>query len=216
MDPDRLAGMTCSVLGEGDRVEAVELLTEAFCLGDPVEAALGITPDEFRVMVDLELEPAQHNGLGMVARDTGSGRLLGALIAVDALADSVDGRGRISRKFQPISEISHQLHEHYVNGREIRPGTCLYIFMIGVRPDLAGQGLGKRLIGEVLRHARRKGYGSAFVLATNLASAHAFERQGFRTLRMVDYRTYQFRNRLVFASITAHPGVALMARDSLD
>ena len=211
-----LADTACSILAEKDYQETVDLLTETFCQRDPIELALQITPDEFRVMLELELEPIWRNQLSMLARDVPSGRLLGALVAMDALAESVDSRGKITPKFEPIGEIARDFHDFYIDTRNPQPGSCLYLFVMGVHSDAAGQGLGQMLIGEVLRNAWKKGYRSAFALTTNLASMNAFKKYRFSTIRTVDYQTYRYRGCPVFASITQHPGLALMERQSLE
>lgn len=190
-------------------------MTEAFCQHDPVESALKITPDEFRVLVELELQAVLGNDLSLAGRDAHSGRMVGALVAMDALTGSADCRGRISQKFEPISEIARNLHDFYIENRKIVPGSCLYVFMIGVRSDIAGHGIGKMLIREGLKNARTKGYRSAFVMTTNLASANVFESHRFRTLKTVSYQTFRYKDRLEFASITQHPGIALMERECL-
>jgi GNAT superfamily N-acetyltransferase len=211
-----LADISCSVLGGRDYDEAVDLLTREFCQHDPVELALQITPEEFRVMLELELEPIWRNELSVVVRHTPSGGLVGAMVAMDALAEPVDSRGRISRKFAPIGEIANHFHNFYIETRSPQPGSCLYLFVVGVRSDFAGQGVGQMLIGEVLRNARRKGYRSAFALTTNLASTKAFKHHRFTTVKTLGYQDYRYENRFVFSGITEHPGLCLMERESLD
>lgn len=211
-----LTDITCSIPADTDYRETVDLLTETFCQGDPIETALHITPGEFRVMLELELEPIWRNGLSMLARDVPSGRLLGALVAMDALAESVDSRGKITPKFEPIGEIARDFHDFYVSTRNPQPGSCLYLFVIGVHSDAAGQGLGQKLIGEALRNARKKGYRSAFALTTNLASMNAFRKHQFSAIKTIDYQSYLYRGCPVFASITEHPGLSLMERPCLD
>ncbi len=209
------ADIVYSILGAPDFDETAELLTEEFCRHDPVEIALHITPAEFRVMLELELVPLVRNGLCVVARETASGRLVGAMLAMDALAEPVDGQGRVSEKFAPISDIARHFHDGYLRNRDIQPGSCLYLFMIGVRSGMTGNGLGKTLFREVLQNAKNRGYRSSFAITTNLASTRALESHGFRILEMLDYPTYRYQGRPVFASISAHPGIALMELESL-
>lgn len=209
------APLSCSTLGARDYRAAVELLTDAFCRDDPVETALEIAPDEFRVMVELELAPLLQNGLSLVARRADSDGLVGAVIAADALAEAVDGRGRISRKFEPIGAIARAFHDAYLSRRHVEPGSSLYIFMVGVRPDCSGQGIAKRLIAAALANAAARGYACAFAMTTNRASTQAFASQGFTVVDTLSYRSYRYQDRPVFAAITAHPGIALLERADL-
>ena len=210
--PVRIA---CSFLSEADRYEAIDLLTEAFCLNDPIEIALRITPDEFRKMIEPELDAVLHNNLSLVAREVGSGRMVGVLLAADALSESVDSCSAASRKFDPISEIARNLSNFYLNNRDVLPGACLYLFVVGVHPEATGNGFGKMLIGRVLQNARQRGFQSAYALATNLGSMCILERHGFHGIKEVDYQTYRYQGRAVFASITEHPGIVLMENDNL-
>ncbi len=202
--------ITCSVVADKDYQEVVDLLTENFCQYDPIELALQIGPDEFRVMLELELEPIWRNGLSVLARHAPSGRLAGAMVAMDALAESVDSQGKISPKFEPIGEIARNFHDFYLETRNPQPGLCLYLFVMAVRSDLAGQGIGQMPIKETLRNARKKGYCSAFALTTNLASTNAFINHRFAIIKTLDYQTYRYKDCAVFSSITAHPGLNLM------
>lgn len=210
-----LSSISCSVLGKEDYAAAVELLTDAFCRNDPVESALKITPDEFRLMVELDLASVWRAGLSFVAQRPNSRELVGVIVAMDALSES-DSSGRISDKFAPISEVARDFHHLYLTTRHVRPGSSLYIFMLGVTPHATGQGIGKLLIGEALRNARSRGYESAFTIATNLASMQALKRQGFESLSMICYQSYRYLGRPVFESITQHPGIVLMERCRLD
>jgi GNAT superfamily N-acetyltransferase len=200
--------LVCSRLAEPDRDEVIALLATAFCQDDPVEAALGITPAEFRVLLEFDLEPLIREGACLVVRV--DGRLRGAILVQDALDEGVDVRGRISPKFEPISALAGALHEQYLQLRRPEPGCCLYVYMIGVDPGWAGQGIGKRLLAEALRQARSRGCRSAFALATNRGSMAIFQACRFELLRMTEYRDFRFREQAVFASITDHPGIALM------
>jgi GNAT superfamily N-acetyltransferase len=202
-----------SVCDAHDHDAAVELLTAAFCHSDPIERALDITPDEFRLMAQLELEVALTNGLCLAARR--GGELVGIAIAADVLAESVDSSDRITPKFAPISDIARRVHDAYLAQREWQPGSCLYVFMVAVRPDAAGQGIGQALIDATLHNAEKHGYVGAFSMATNLASMQAFARCDFRTLELLGYPGYRYRGEAVLASITDHPGIALMERASL-
>lgn len=199
-----------SSLGENDYRETVDLLTETFCRNDPVEIAMKITPDEFRVMIEPELDAVLNNGLSIAARNPKTGRLIGTILASDALADTVDSRGKVSKKFEPISEIARDFHHFYLSTRSVQSGTCLYLFVIGIHPDFSGHGFGKKLTGEVLNCARRKGYRSAFSLTTNLASTRILKHFKFEPIKTQDYQSYRFQGVPVFSSITDHPGINLM------
>jgi len=204
-----------SLLAKTDFCETVDMLTETFCRNDPIEVAMQVTHDEFRAMIKPELEAVIDNGLSVVARDRDSGRLVGALLAADILAETVDSRGKVSQKFDPISEIARDFHHFYLNTHALQVGHCLYLFVLGIHTDFFGLGFGKMLTREALTNARSKGYQSALSLTTNSVSTHLLKNFMFEPIKTQEYQTYKFRGQAVFSSITDHPGVNLMELDSL-
>lgn len=193
-----------------DRRDAIEVLTQGFCHGDPVEAALSITPDEFRVMIGIEIDAIRDDDLSVISRDAQTARARAVAIAVDAASEPVDSCAPASAKFDPIARISRILDERYRAGRSIAPGTDLYVFAVGVLPSLMRRGLGRAIIGAVLRNARERGYATAHAMTTNLASRRLFEGFGFEFSDGIRYQEYRHDGRAVFASVVDDPSVDIM------
>lgn len=202
--------MTSSLFSERDCDEAIEVLTESFCRNDPIEAALAITPDEFRAMIRLELAAVPREDLSMVLREGETDRIVAVAIATDAMAEPVDSGAQASAKFAPIAEISRTCHDRYFATRTISPGSHLYFFAFGVLPESSGRGLGRSLVGAMLEHARTKGYRAAFTLATNVISARIFKGFGFESIDSIRYQDYRHQGKAVFASIKDSPSLDLM------
>lgn len=208
-------GISCSIFGRSDYNEVVDLLTESFCKNDPIETALQITPNEFRTMVEFELQAVVDNRLGVIARQAETGRLAGVVIAADARAEQVKSGDKISPKFDPINEIARSFNDFYMSTRNILPGSCLYLFMVGVHPEMTGNGIAKKLFRETLGNAESKGYKSAFSMTTNLISTNALKNIGFLSIKTLHYQSYYFQGRPVFSSITDNPGVDLLELNDL-
>lgn len=202
--------MLLSLFGETDYAEAVEVLTESFCHNDPIELALGIQPDEFRVMIRAELDAVPPDDMSMLVRDADTGRMLAIMLAYDATTEAVDSGSSASPKFRPIAEISREVHGRYFAARTVVPGSHLYLFALGVLPEMAGRGIGTRLTGAVLERARDRGYSAAFSMATNPASSRILKWFGFDVIETIGYGDYRFEGEAVFASISDSGGIDVL------
>ncbi|HZD10077.1 MAG TPA: GNAT family N-acetyltransferase [Candidatus Binatia bacterium] len=195
-----------------DADEMARLLGEVFSRRDPPAVAVGLTPSEFEAFVRLFCPRAAVEGLTIVARHTGSGELVGALLTEDSAAALPDGMDRLSPKFEPIFDILGQLDTEYRGDRAVRPGESLHLFLLGVAESVAGRGVAQHLVSTCLEHGARKGYRFAVTEATNLVSQHIFRKLGFTERVRRSYLSYRFAERTVFASIAAQGGPVLMDR----
>jgi ribosomal protein S18 acetylase RimI-like enzyme len=195
-----------------DEEEMVRLLGEAFSRRDPPAFAAGLTPPEFEEFVRLFCPKAAVDGLTIVARKTGTGELVGALLTEDsdsALPDGIDG---ISPKFEPISDILGQLDEEYRGDLTVPHGEFLHLFLLGVAESVADRGVAQQLVSTCLEHGASKGYRLAVTEATNKVSQHIFRKLGFTERVHRSYQSHRFNGQAIFASIAEQGGPILMDR----
>jgi len=190
----------------------VDLLADAFCERDPIEAALGITTDDFRSMAQHEVSHALTDGLSVVAVAADTGNILGTMIAGDACTTSPAGDYAAQHKFRPVAALINSLTSAYLSKQAFSHGDSIYLFMLAVGPSNEGRGLGRALLVESLAQAQAKGYRSAFAAVTNLASHHVLARQGFADLASTRYEDFDYEGEAVFASIRRHPCVTLVEK----
>lgn len=205
-----------SVCGSPDLDEMARLLGEVFAERDPPAVAVGLTPAQFAAFVRLFCPRAAAAGLTIVARSKGTGEMLGAFLCEDSAAAMPEGIERLSARFEPIFDILGQLDAEYREGREIRPGEELHLFLVGVAGRFAGRGVAKRLLAECLANGARRGFRLAVTEATNKTSQHLFRTHGFVERVRRSYRDHRFGGRAHFESIADHGGPILMDRPLAD
>ena len=200
------------VYAASDADAMAKLLGEVFSRRDPPAVAAGLTASEFEAFVRLFCPKAEAEGLTIVARLSGTGELVGALLTEDCASEMPDGMDRLSAKFDPVFDILGQLEAEYRGDRVVRPGESLHLFLLGVSEQVAGRGVAQRLVAACLEHGARRGYRLAVTEATNKVSQHIFRKHGFVERVQRSYQTHRFDGRAVFASIAEHGGPMLMDR----
>jgi len=189
-----------------------KLLAEVFSRRDPPAVAVGLTDFEFEAFARLFCPKAEAEGLTIVARHSGTGELVGALLTEDSAAEMPDGVDRLGAKFDPVFDILGQLETEYRGDRIICPGESLHLFLLGVSEKVAGKGVAQQLIMTCLDHGVKRGYRMAVTEATNKVSQHIFRKLGFVKRVERSYQTHRFNGRAMFASIAEHGGPMLMDR----
>ncbi len=199
-------------LRPADVSETVELLADAFCERDPIEAALGITPSDFRSMAQHEVAHLLADGLSLVAVSTTTGEIVGTMVASDACTSSPPADYAAQHKFRPVAALMHSLTNPYLTRRAFSRGESIYLYMLAVGCHSEGHGVGRNLVTEALKQAKTRGYRTAFAAVTNRTSHRVLARQGFDDLAGTDYRDFQFEGQPVFADIPTHHRVTLIEK----
>lgn len=193
-----------------DADDMARLFGQVFTLRDPPHVAVGLTALEFEEFVRIFLPGKDTRHLTVVARSAGSGDLAGAMFTDDLASALPHEYQRVSDKFEPIDDMLLKLGEEYARDKIMLPGVFLHLFLLGVAPRFAGQGVGQRLVAEAVSNGSRRGYGLAVTEATNPTSQHIFRKLGFTERVHLSYQDYRFHGKTVFASIAEQGGMILM------
>ena len=186
------------------------LLGEVFSRYDPPAVAVGLTTSEFEAFARLLCPKVADEGLTIVARLVGTGELVGALLTEDSASTLPDGMDRLSPKLDPIFDILGQLDKEYRDGRAVRPGESLHLFLLESPIALPGEEWRNGWSWLAWSTGARTGYRVAVTEATNKVSQHIFRKQGFVERVRRSYEAHRFDGRHVFASIAEHGGPMLM------
>ena len=187
------------------------LLAESFTQHDPPAVALGLPPDEFEEFVGLYSAAAAMGRLTIIARDTSTNEMAGALLTEDMTSPPMNIE-QVSEKFYPIFGLLGELDASYRQGKDFRPGEYLHLFLLGVSERYTRNGIGQRLVETCLDSGAAKGYKFAVTEATNRVSQHIFRKLGFVERAHVSYEEYRHEGAAVFASIAEHGGPIAMDR----
>lgn len=137
--PREISGIRYAVCGPDDADEMGRLLAEAFTRHDPPAVAVGITSAEFEEFVKLSSPSAGRNGLTIIARDASTGAMAGALLTEDATSRPPEGIDQLTEKFDPIFDLLGQLDAQYREARNVHPGECLHLSLLGVADGFTGR-----------------------------------------------------------------------------
>jgi ribosomal protein S18 acetylase RimI-like enzyme len=201
-----------SVLQQSDFAELAFVLSVSFSGGEPMAKTLGMRASDIEPIVGCFAAKAAAEQLTIVAR-TDAGKLVGALLAQDFATPPPAGLELTTHLFLPIGALLDGLDEEYRQGKNIEPGQYLHLFMLGVLPEWAGQGIGHHLVATALENGQKHGYRVAVTEATGCGSQHIFRTQGFNERIMRKYDSYEFEGKLIFRSIEGHTGTLLMDKD---
>jgi hypothetical protein len=204
------SGVQYGVFELPDQDEMESLLAETFSRDDPPAVAMGISAEEFEASVRLFCPGAAAEGLTIIARNAGTGEMMGALLAADFAAPPPAGIEHVSEKLFPIFTLLDQLDGHYQQDKTIEPGTYLHLLLLGVARPFTGRRLAQHLIAACEENGRRKGYRVAVTEASGSVSQHIFRKQGYVDRFQMPYQEYRYQGMPVFASIEGHSGVILM------
>ena len=197
---------------ESDVVPASKLLGEVFCQHEPLALAVRQPASSVEAVVALLAPKFTAERLAVLAEDPTDGAIVGVAVAHDFATPMPDGLDRISESFDQIASLLDELEASYRKHREIQPGRCAHVFMVGVDPAASGRGIARQLIETIAVNATGRGYAYAFTEATSGASQHVFRQAGFRELTAITYHSFEYRGQRPFASVVAPPNVLLMER----
>jgi len=209
---NRVAGIEYGVL-ESVELDAMScLLAEQFSRHEPLAVAVGLPYAQIRAQVAAFGPKALAERLTIVARDSSTGELLGALLTEDFATPLPTDVAMAAPDFAPLGSLLEGLDNRYRAAHPVEPGTHLHLFMLGVATQVACRGVGSTLVATCLANGRQRGYTTAVTEATGAISQHVFRKLGFRELFLASYKTFQFHGERVLASIAEPEGTILMAR----
>jgi hypothetical protein len=199
-------GVQYSVFELSDLDEMACLLAEAFSRYDPPAVAMGLSLDEFEEFVRLLCPKAATEGLTIVARTVATGEMIGALLTEDFASPPPTGIDQVSEKFHPILTTLEQLDAQYRQGKIVRVGEYLHLFMIAVAHQHTGKKVAQSLYQVCLENGIRKGYKTTVTEATGVITQHILRNKfGFVDRLEIPYKTFTYQGRRVFSPSRGTP-----------
>jgi predicted N-acetyltransferase YhbS len=132
------------------------------------------------------------------------------MLTDDFASTPPEGIDYLSEKVGPILALLDALDVQYKQGKSLRVGEYLHLFMIAVTHQHTGSKVAQNLIQACLENGIRKGYKAAVTEATGVFSQHTFRKCGFVDRIEISYKTFTYHGKRVFATIEGHTGTILM------
>ncbi|MCU0631030.1 MAG: GNAT family N-acetyltransferase, partial [Methanoregulaceae archaeon] len=186
---------------------------DIFLNHEPMTRCYRISPDQFIPLAQVYVSLCAGDYLSFIARDPGSGELVGFIFCSDLSTDwsSRDPcMARLYSLFPGIASVLGSLEHRYGEQYPSGPGESLHIFQVGTSPRFQARGVAKALVSTAVNHARTRGFSYALAECTSPASRGLFSSCGFLVAYEQPFRNVSCGMSSCFADL---PGsITLMVR----
>jgi ribosomal protein S18 acetylase RimI-like enzyme len=210
--PFEIEGVRYSICRPAEIPELARLIARSFSRHDPPAVVLGLTEADFEPYLATVTPTTGVAGLTVVARETASHEMAGALLAEDAYTPAQVDLAAVSPRFAPIYDLFGELEVAIGDTAPIEPGATLHVFMLGVDERFTRRGIAQHLVEACLANGAALGYRTAVTEATNRVSQHIFAKLGFVMRAEASYGEFRRDGVATFAAIEEHGGVMSMIR----
>ena len=205
--------VVCVPLTEPDVESAARLYTEVFLADEPTSHRHALDPALFLPYARFYVRSLVRKDLSFLIRDETTNELAGFIFCFD-LTDDPEKESAVMAEFiahfKEAVAMIHELEDRHINVEEIKAGSVLHIFQIGVSRQYRETGIAQAMIRRVLAHAREHGFRQVITDCTSPASKKAFERCGFSELGFYPYDSFSMNGVRFFAGIPG--GISLMVK----
>ena len=209
-----------SLMEPDDLEDVAACFSDYFRREEPLTLAMNIGHEEFIPLVRHVCDLALNEQLGIVARTSDTGRLVGFTIAKDyGKNHTFPEGGTLSEKFNPIFALHDELDNHYRTMHDIRPGEHFLFHVMGIDLDYFEDHLGEgdeacvNIVPELTRLsvelARHRGFQTVVSHATSLFTQRLCKKFGFHEVIRVNYKTFSYQDHTVFRGIKWHNSCVL-------
>ncbi len=217
-DPNPHASLICQPayvpLTESDVEQAARLYTEVFLTDEPTSHRHALDPALFLPYARFYVSSLVRKDLSFIARDQRTKEIIGFIFCFDLTENPEDeGISMVAflAHFREAVAMINELEDRYLNRKEIRSGSVLHVFQIGVHRKFRGKGIAQAMIHRVIVHARKRGFREIIADCTSPASKRTFEQCGFNEVGFSPYVAFSMNSVRFFSGLDG--GIALMMRD---
>ncbi len=204
----------CVPLTESDVESAARLYTEVFLADEPTSHRHALDPALFLPYARFYVGSLVRKDLSFLIRDETTNELAGFIFCFD-LTDDPEKESAVMAEFiahfKEAVAMIHELEDRYINLEEIKAGSVLHIFQIGVSRQYRKTGIAQAMIHRVLAHARKRGFRQVIADCTSPASKRVFEQCGFSEMGFSPYGTFSMNGVRFFAGLDG--GISLLVKN---
>ena len=204
----------CVPLTESDVESTARLYTEVFLADEPTSHRHALDPALFLPYARFYIRSLVRKDLSFLSRDETTNELAGFIFCFD-LTDDPENEGAVMSEFiahfKEAVAMIHELEDRHFNRQEMKAGSVLHIFQIGVSRDYRETGIARAMIRRVLAHARERGFRQVIADSTSPASKRVFEQCGFSEMGFSPYESFSMDGIRFFAGLTG--GISLMVKN---
>ena len=203
----------CAPLTESDVESAARLYTEVFLADEPTSPRHALDPALFLPYARFYVGSLVRKELSFLSRHETTNDLAGFIFCFD-LTDDPENEGAVMSEFishfKEAVAMIHELEDRHLNREEIKAGSVLHIFQIGVSRQYRETGIARAMIQKVLIHARKRGFRQVIADCTSPASKRVFEQCGFSEMGFSPYEAFSMNGVCFFSGLDR--GISLMMK----
>lgn len=193
--------------------ETAKLIVREFNAREPIAQLNASNSEEFLEYTLGVCRRCADEGLGFIARDVQSNKIIGAVLSAD-LAYSVNAKpSEVDEDPNPVATLIDSLNSLYFTNGELAENTYLNIKFIAADASFKGKGVVMSIISSCIEEAKAKGFKYAQAEATGNVSQYIFMNKfGFEEKAIIKYSEFEFDGGTPFSSITEHEGIKLLIK----
>ncbi|CAF0869717.1 unnamed protein product [Rotaria sordida] len=182
---------------EKNRNEVLSLLINSFFQDEPLAKCLQLEePIDFAKSI---INNALHDQCSFVVYDIQTKQLIGICLNEIKFQDNKYIINETNEKIYFILKFLNNMHLNINLFNQFKINSLLHIFIINIKKNYRGYGLGSQLISTTIEYAKKINIKGIYAETTNIYSLNCFKQQGFQVYHQINYIDY---DQIRLASLT--------------
>ncbi|CAF0981743.1 unnamed protein product [Rotaria sordida] len=182
---------------EKNRNEVLSLLINSFFQDEPLAKCLQLEePIDFAKSI---INNALHDQCSFVIYDIQTKQLIGICLNEIKFQDNKYIINETNEKIYFILKFLNNMHLNINLFNQFKTNSLLHIFIINIKKNYRGYGLGSQLILTTIEYAKKINIKGIYAETTNIYSLNCFKQQGFQVYHQINYIDY---DQIRLASLT--------------
>ncbi|CAF0938016.1 unnamed protein product [Rotaria sordida] len=182
---------------EKNRNEVLSLLINSFFQDEPLAKCLQLEePIDFAKSI---INNALHDQCSFVVYDIQTKQLIGICLNEIKFQDNKYIINETNEKIYFILNFLNNMHLNINLFNQFKINSLLHIFIINIKKNYRGYGLGSQLISTTIEYAKKINIKGIYAETTNIYSLNCFKQQGFQVYHQINYIDY---DQIRLASLT--------------
>jgi ribosomal protein S18 acetylase RimI-like enzyme len=173
---------------EEDRNKVLSLLLKSFFQDEPLAKYLELgKPIDF---ANNLINDAINDQCSFVVYDIETNQLIGICLNEIKYENNQNIINETNEKLEFILHFLNYMHKNMNLFKLFKTNSLLHIFIINIKQNYRGYGLGSQLISETIKYAKNNNIKAIYAEATNIYSFNCFKQHGFDVYHQINYIDY--------------------------
>lgn len=179
---------TIDLMREENRDDVLSLLLNSFFQDEPLAKCLELDqPIDFAKTI---INDALHDQCSFVVYHIQTKQLIGVCINEIKFQHDLHTIDETNEKINFILQFLNRMHSDRNLFHEFNTNSLFHIFIINIKKNYRGYGLGSQLISASIQHAKNIQIKGIYAETTNIYSLNCFKKQHFQIYHQINYIDY--------------------------